>query len=130
MLNCFQHPDARFLLGICKLHEDRLVTFDGVPIMLPLYSGESTSSQCNVLLAQDCSERGLFSITSSFSSGRWTLRILTPNHKLELVPLREYTIVKVDGEEKRLRKSHPIRLNKLSEESRQATCDIIVRSGF
>ena len=39
-----------------------------------------------MLLAQDCSESGLFSVAGSFKRGRWAVKMVVPSYELELAP--------------------------------------------
>jgi len=72
--------------GVCKVSSDKMLTFDGVPIILPTYTSETPSSRCRVLLAHDCSQRGLFSVSGSFKLGRWAVKMVVPSYELELMP--------------------------------------------
>jgi len=99
--------------GVCKVHDDKMLTFDGVPIVLPIFTSETPSSRCKVLLAQDCSQRGLFSVKGSFKFGRWSVEMVVPSYELELVPQSsswDSVVLKVNGREMRIASSVPIEL--------------------
>jgi len=99
--------------GVCKVHNDKMMTFDGVPIVLPIFTSETPSSRCKVLLAQDCSQRGLFSVKGSFKFGLWSVEMVVPSYELELVPQSsswDSVVLKVNGREMRITSSVPIEL--------------------
>ena len=96
--------------GKCKVHSDRLTTFDGMPLLLP----ERPTGICHVVLAHDCSERKLFSIGGTLVDGKWIVKVLIPEYHISLHPDRsvssEYT-VKVNGNDvTRPRRSSPVLL--------------------
>jgi len=99
--------------GVCKVHSDKMVTFDGVPLVLPIYTSDTPSSRCDVLLAQDCSQRGLFSVKGSFKYGRWSVKMIVPSYELKLEPHSssfESVVLVVNGQEMRVSSSVPIEL--------------------
>jgi len=99
--------------GVCKVHSDKMLTFDGVPIILPIYTSETPSSRCDVLLAQDCSQRGLFSMKGSFKFGRWSVKMVVPSYELELVPQSssfDSVVLLVNGQQMRISSSMPVEL--------------------
>jgi len=93
-----------------------MLTFDGVPLILPVYSTETSSSRCQVLLAQDCSQQGLFSVSGAFKQGLWTVKMVVPSYQLELVPqstsFDSVTLV-ANGQQMRLSTSTPVVLPSL-----------------
>jgi hypothetical protein len=76
------------------------MSFDGAPIMLPLYERESSGSRCDVLFARECSERSKFAVTGSFRNNNWMVKLVVPSYHIEVVP--EWSIdrfeVKINGE--------------------------------
>jgi hypothetical protein len=107
--------------GVCKIHGDKMLTFDGLPLLLPVPNTEETSSsRCDVLLAQDCSERGLFSVTGSFKHSRWAVRMDVPSYTIQLIPDRsaDKVILKVNDEEHRVHQSQPVVLREQSGDTR------------
>ena len=102
--------------GVCKVHSDKMLTFDGSPIILPLYTSETSSSRCKVLLAQDCSQRGLFSVSGYFKFGRWSVKMVVPSYELELVPQSssfESVVLIVNGQQMRVSSSVAVQLPSL-----------------
>jgi len=107
--------------GVCKVHSDKMLTFDGVPLILPAYTTETASSRCKVLLAQDCSERGLFSVSGSKTQGLWTVKMVVPSYELELVPQTssiDSVQLLVNGRQIPLSSSVPVQLPSLPSSSR------------
>jgi len=99
--------------GVCKVQSDKMLTFDGVPLILPAYTSDTPSSRCNVLLAQDCSQPGLFSVSGSFKFGRWSVKMVVPSYDLELVPQSssfDSVLLKVNGRPMRVSSSMPVEL--------------------
>ena len=112
---------CRVATGVCKVHSDKMLTFDGVPLILPVFTSETPSSRCNVLLAQDCSQRGLFSVAGSFKFGRWSVKMVVPSYELELVPessSADSVKAIVNGQQMRIRQSEPIQLPPVISQSR------------
>jgi len=104
---------CRVATGVCKVYSDKMLTFDGVPLILPVFTSETPSSSCKVLLAQDCSQRGLFSVAGSFKFGRWSVKMVVPSYELELVPessSADSVKAIVNGQQMRIRQSEPIQL--------------------
>ena len=102
--------------GVCKVHSDKMLTFDGVPIILPILTTDTPSSRCNILLAQDCSERGLFSASGSFKFGRWGVKMVVPGYELELQPQSssfDSIALIVNSQQMRISSSMPIELPSL-----------------
>jgi len=98
--------------GVCKVHSDKMLTFDGVPIILPVHTSE-TSGRCDVLLAQDCSQRGLFSVAGSFKFGRWGVKMVVPSYELKLEPQSssfDSIVLIVNGQQMRISSSSPVQL--------------------
>jgi len=114
--------------GICKVHSDKVLTFDGVPIILPRFTSQTSSSRCNVLIAQDCSQRGLFSVKGSFKFGRWSVKMVVPSYELELTPESssfDSVVLLVNGQPTRLSTSVPVQLPSLISSRYQRTIRFI-----
>ena len=95
------------------MHSDKMLSFDGVPLILPVHTTDTRSSRCQVLLAQDCSERGLFSVSGSFKEGLWSVKMVVPSYELELVPessSMDSVLLIANGQETRLLTSETLRL--------------------
>ena len=88
------------------------MTFDGTPIMLPVYDQETSGSRCDVLFARDCSERSTFAVTGSVRNGLWSVKLNIPAHRIELVPESsgDRLRIKVNGEDFRVRHDSPVML--------------------
>ena len=66
-----------------------------------------------MLLAQDCSQRGLFSVAGSFKFGRWAVKMVVPSYELKLEPQSssfDSIVLKVNGQQMRISSSTPIEL--------------------
>jgi len=110
------HLHVSATAGVCKVHSDKMLTFDGVPLVLPVHTSETPSSRCKVLLAQDCSPRGLFSVSGSFKFGRWSVQLVVPSYELELVPQSssfDSVVLMVNGQQMRISSSVPVELPSL-----------------
>ena len=102
--------------GVCQVHSDKMLTFDGVPLVLPVCTSETPSSRCKVLLTQDCSPRGLFSVAGSFKFGRWSVQFVVPTYELELMPQSssfDSIVLMVNGQQMRISSSEPVELPSL-----------------
>jgi hypothetical protein len=104
--------------GTCKISHDRMITFDGTPLLLPVHDTETSSSRCDVLLAQDCSEFSSFSVSGSFNNGRWGCKVLTPSYDIHVTPQSSDDIrVTVNGEQRRIRSYEPTTLHETQGDS-------------
>jgi len=101
-----------FLTGVCKIYSDKLMSFDGTPIVLPTYERESTGSRCDVLFARDCSERSTFAVTGSYRNSNWAVKLVVPSYHIELISewSSERAEVKVNGENFRVRYDTTVKL--------------------
>jgi hypothetical protein len=107
------------LIGVCTIREDKLVSFDGIPILLPRHQQDSAASNCDVVLTSDCTERSTFSITGSFKHAHWAFKAVIPSHSVEIVPKSSHEIgVKVDGQEITVGHGHPVKIYQVSADTR------------
>jgi hypothetical protein len=96
------------------------MTFDGTPVMLPLYERETGGSRCDVLLARDCSDRSTFAMTGSFKHNKWAVNIVAPSYNIELIPgvSGDQYLVKVNSEEINVRSNYPVTLYETPQDPR------------
>jgi len=71
-----------------------------------------------MLLTQDCSQQGLFTIASRSDRDGRTFKLLVPKYEIELVVREDMVTVKVNDDEKTLQLSRPILVKKERDESR------------
>jgi hypothetical protein len=64
--------------GECRLSENALQTFDGVSYKLPT----DTSDACDVIVARDCSHRGLFTVISSPLT--YKVKVILPHYEIKV----------------------------------------------
>jgi hypothetical protein len=108
-----------FGAGNCTIYKDKLVTFDGTPIMLPAHQKHAAESRCDIMLARDCSYRSTFTVTGSYVRGHRTVKVITQSHVIELVPDSNHKIgVKVNNEEVTVSYSHPVKFSEVRGDSR------------
>jgi hypothetical protein len=111
-----------FMSGNCTIYKDKLMTFDGTPVMLPRHQKHTGGSQCDVLLARDCSSRSTFTVTGSFVHGRWAVKVIIPSYVMEFVPKSDHEYgVKVNGEEETVSYSHPMKFHEVRGDTRSAS---------
>jgi len=105
--------------GACTIRKDKLLSFDGTPVLLPLHHKETGGSKCDVLLARDCSERSTFAVTGSLRRGHWAVKITVPSYNIELVPKSSHEIeAKVNGRDVAVTYSHPVKYYEAPEDTR------------
>ena len=95
--------------GECTITDDELSTFDDVVVTLPTPTTVPEANECKLLFAQDCSQRGLFSIVGAGSQETRVLMILVPGYHIEL-PRVDWPKVIVNGREKTVTESRTIHL--------------------
>ena len=107
------------LKGVCTMRKDKLMSFDGTPILLPHHHEDSASAKCDVVLASDCSDKSTFAVTGSFKHGHWAVKAVVPSHRVEIVPKSSHEIeVKVDGQEITVGHAHSVKIYQVTGDSR------------
>lgn len=104
------YKETPFVAGECTIDTSSLTvnTFDDVSGIIPIK--KFLTRGCEVVLTQDCTNYGLFSIVGKdLTKGSWKIKHLIPNYEIEVIKTRSGTgLVTVNGQERRIHSSEPL----------------------
>lgn len=109
--------------GVCVVHKDKMLSFDGTPILLPVHREQTTGrggANCDVLLASDCSGSSLFAVSGSMRRGQWAVKIMSAQHRIEVVSRSHHNEIetRVNNEQVTVTYAHPVKIHEGQNEER------------
>jgi hypothetical protein len=104
------YKETPFVAGECTIDTTSLTvnTYDDASSVIPIK--KFLTRGCEVVLTQDCTNYGLFSIVGKdLTSGSWKIKHLIPNYEIEVIKTRSGTgLVTINGQERRIHSSEPL----------------------
>jgi hypothetical protein len=93
--------------GVCSISPERITTFDGVTVPMHTIT-KNWEENCEMVIAQHCSNQALFSVIGYGSDDSWKMRILVPKYEIEVSSKYSKIRLMINGEEKSISTSEPI----------------------
>jgi len=126
MHHTMPYSSSPFLAGECTVDTSSLTvnTFDDSSSVIPIK--KYLTRGCEVVVTQDCSNTGLFSIVATgLTTESWKVKHFIPRYEIEVIKTRSGTpLVKINGDERRVHSSQPI---VITEESSDTTSPEVVK---
>jgi hypothetical protein len=91
----------------CIVSPQELRTFDGATIPMSMVS-KNWEKNCEIVIAQHCTNEGLFSVVSDGDGQAWRFKMLVPKYEIVVVADMQRITTVVNGEEKHLSVGQPI----------------------
>jgi len=89
-------------------------TFDGLSVPFKAMKRRSMHkiAGCTLLMAQDISDPGLFSIMAHGEHNNWTVKVLVPQYEIEWIKTSNNFSIKINGVRTSISRTEPIVLHK------------------
>jgi len=101
-------PIKSVMTSECTVDPEKVNTFDDVIIPISSVSDMWGKHGCSMVMAQHCTNEGLFSVVGTGSTDSWKMKILVPKYDLEVVYKYNHLKLLVNGDEKRVEPSQPL----------------------
>lgn len=121
------YTETPIVAGECTIDTSSLTvnTFDDASGVIPIK--KFLTRGCEVVLTQDCTNYGLFSIIGKdLTSGSWKIKHLIPNYEIEVIKTRSGTgLITINGQERRIHSSQPLIISDETESTLDSSSKII-----